>query len=223
VADDYKAIRDNTAYLKRALECSPFGIIICNKWLRVVFVNEATVGITGLDAGEMTGRRISGIFGAPVVKEFIKSTRGERKRSHMDAFFSIRMSDVVLTLRVVASAICDRKGRFFGALVFLDRMDDLRRLNSDIIKAERVSAIKEAAISINHEINNPLCSILGNTQLLLMDRENLDPTVVEKLERIEEDISRIHDIAEKLARITKPVIGEYVNGARMIDIEKSSV
>jgi len=223
VTIDSKAIRDDTAYLERALECSPFGIIICNKWLRVVLVNEAAVSITGLSREKMTGRKISGIFGTPVVKEFVENAGGDRNESHMDAFISIRMSGVELTLRVVVSAVHDEMGGFMGVLVFLDRMENLRKLNRDIIRAERVSAIKEAAISINHEINNPLCSILGNTQLLLMDRDNLAPAVVEKLERIEEDISRIHDIAEKLAKITKPVIGEYVGGARMIDIEKSSV
>ena len=96
-------------------------------------------------------------------------------------------------------------------------------MNRKLIEMERLSAIRETAISINHEINNPLCSILGNTQLLLMEKDRLDPVVVEKLERIEDDIERIHEIAEKLTRITKPVLSEYVSGKKMLDIKKSGL
>jgi len=184
---DSKAIGEETAYLKEALECSPFGIIVCNRWLRVMMLNGAACRITGLEKGTAVGNRLTKLFGSSVVGEFLKSARGSKDKDYLDLFSSIEVEDGVLNLRVVAYSIRDEKG------VFID------------------------------EINNPLCSILGNTQLLLMDKDKLDPVVVEKLEMIERDISRIHDIAEKLARITKPVISEYVGGTRMIDVEKSSI
>ncbi len=220
---DSKAIGEETAYLKEALECSPFGIIVCNRWLRVMMLNGAACRITGLEKGTAVGNRLTKLFGSSVVGEFLKSARGSKDKDYLDLFSSIEVEDGVLNLRVVASSIRDEKGVFIGTVLFLDTLSELKELSSDIIRAERVSAIKETAISINHEINNPLCSILGNTQLLLMDKDKLDPVVVEKLEMIERDISRIHDIAEKLARITKPVISEYVGGTRMIDVEKSSI
>lgn len=212
-----------TAYLKEALECTPIGVVICNKWLRVVFVNGAACMITGMKRDEAVGIRLNKVFGSPIVYSFLENARAMEGKHYFDLFSSIENENKTIELRVIASSIRDAKGAFGGTVIFLDTLSNIKELSRDIIRTERLSAIKEAAISINHEINNPLCSILGNTQLLLMKKDNLDPVVVEKLEKIESDISRIHDIAEKLTKISKPVIREYVGDTRMIDIDKSSI
>ena len=218
------AIGDSIAFLKEALDCSPLGIIICNRWLRVVFISRSVLAITHLQSENVVGHRLSDIIGRENVTRFVRRVRGGTGRGWLDLFSSIEGYGKPKGLRVIVSPIVDEGSQGFkGAIIFLDELNEMKEMNRKLIEMERLSAIRETAISINHEINNPLCSILGNTQLLLMEKDRLDPVVVEKLERIEDDIERIHEIAEKLTRITKPVLSEYVSGKKMLDIKKSGL
>jgi len=51
----------------------------------------------------------------------------------------------------------------------------------------------------NHEINNPLATILGNTQLLLHSRLAKDSQSVKKLKKIESEVHKIQKITLKVA------------------------
>jgi signal transduction histidine kinase len=104
-------------------------------------------------------------------------------------------------------------------------IESFEKLKSDfdqIIKSERAAAITETAVTVNHEINNPLTAILGNTQLLLMSRDKLDEKIVNKLETIEQSAIRIRETTNKLMKIIDPVRTHYAAGLNMIDIDKSS-
>jgi hypothetical protein len=90
-----------------------------------------------------------------------------------------------------------------------------------LVKSERAAAITETTVTINHEINNPLTAILGNTQLMLMSREKLPADVVVKLETIERSAIKIRETTTKLMSIIDPVTTAYASGLEMIDIEKS--
>jgi signal transduction histidine kinase len=72
---------------------------------------------------------------------------------------------------------------------------------------------------LNHAINNPLCAILGNTQLLLMERDKLNPAAIKKLKSIEREISRIKRIADRISKITHPAVKDYVGGKQMLDFD----
>jgi hypothetical protein len=90
-----------------------------------------------------------------------------------------------------------------------------------LVKSERVAAISETAVTVNHEINNPLTAILGNTQLLLMARDALSEDAIAKLQTIEKSAIQIRETTAKLMSIIEPVKSSYAPGLDMIDIEKS--
>lgn len=103
-------------------------------------------------------------------------------------------------------------------------VEAFERLKTDfkkLVKSERTAAISETAVTVNHEINNPLTAILGNTQLLLMGKEKLSGDVVAKLETIEKSAIQIRETTAKLMSIIEPVKSSYSTGMDMIDIEKS--
>jgi K+-sensing histidine kinase KdpD len=88
----------------------------------------------------------------------------------------------------------------------------------DRIESERMGASVETAVTVNHEINNPLTAILGNVQLLLLREENLDPRVAEKLRIVEMSAMKIRDVTQKLLRITNSKSVEYVGGTSMLKL-----
>ena len=86
------------------------------------------------------------------------------------------------------------------------------------IEKERQSAVIETAVTVNHEVNNPLTAILGNVQLLLLKREDLDDELRNKLKTIEISALKIKDVTQKLMRLTSPRSIDYSDGTRMIDL-----
>ncbi len=106
-----------------------------------------------------------------------------------------------------------------------DVVQAFRRLKEDhkqIVKSERVAAILETAVAVNHEINNPLTAVLGNTQLLLMRQNQLTEDVIAKIKVIEKSALRIRQVTQKLMTVIEPVTTSYTNGLDMLDIDKSS-
>jgi len=102
-----------------------------------------------------------------------------------------------------------------------DEFEDLKRRYQDAVMSEKMQSIVETAVTINHEINNPLMAILGNTQLLLLKSASLEPELVEKLKLIEQSCLRIQKVTQKLMAMAEPKATVYTNGRRMVDITES--
>jgi len=88
------------------------------------------------------------------------------------------------------------------------------------VKSAELSSVMSTAVTLNHEINNTLMALLGNAQLLLMQKK-LDPEVVDKLKIIEQSAAKIQELTALLSEIEEPVFKEYAGGIKMLDLEKS--
>ncbi len=211
-------------YLLSIFECSPVALISLDTRLRVIMFNRAAQELTGFKRTDILGQRVNKIISFERLQHIIKTLRN-RGNVSIDGYITkisgSESKEIPVKLRV--SPFFETEHRLMGILIIATDLREVRRLQAQLLEVERLTAITETAISINHEINNPLCSILGNTQLILMEKEKLDPRVVKKLQSIEQEIIRIQEIADRLARITRPVLKEYVGGKRMLDVRRSEV
>lgn len=92
----------------------------------------------------------------------------------------------------------------------------------DMIDRERLKAILDTAVTVNHEVNNPLQAIIGNIQLIKMKNKELDKQTLSKLDAIEESAMKISSVTQRLMRITTPRTTDYSDGTTMIDISDES-
>ena len=74
---------------------------------------------------------------------------------------------------------------------------DNARLSSELVHAEKLSAVGELASGVAHEINNPLTTILGLAQLLL-SRADVTPAVHERIALMADEASRAAGIVQNL-------------------------
>ncbi len=92
-----------------------------------------------------------------------------------------------------------------------------------LIDMEKFQVIGQMAASLNHEINNPLTSILGNLELLFMLKPDMDDMLKKKLTVIQNESKRISGIIEKFRDMKKVVVGDYLEkyNEKMIDLNAS--
>jgi C4-dicarboxylate-specific signal transduction histidine kinase len=98
---------------------------------------------------------------------------------------------------------------------------ELMATQEKLVQAERLALIGQVAVSINHEINNPLSTIVGNVQLMIKRFKDGPEDLITRLKSVEENAYRINETAKKLNRITSPVTKDYAGGVKMLDIEGS--
>ena len=221
---DSKSATRTYDYLMSVFQSSPVALISLDSKLRIMLFNRSAQQLTGFRGKEMFGRRVTEIIELSRLRNVILTLRGREELSSDGYITKLRGKDgVEIPVRVKVSPLIGKEGNLLGVLVIATDLREVKRFQSKLLEAERLAAITETAIGINHEINNPLCAILGNTQLLLMEKDKLDPAVIEKLKSIEKEITRIHEVAGRLARISKPVLREYVGGKLMLDVEQSEV
>lgn len=95
------------------------------------------------------------------------------------------------------------------------------RSEAERIYREKLQAVLETAGAICHEMNQPMMAISGHTELLMDTLDPGDPIYL-KIEKIKSQVERMSAITQKLMGITRYETKDYVQGERIVDIEKSS-
>lgn len=85
---------------------------------------------------------------------------------------------------------------------------------------EQAALIRVTAGTLYHEVNNPLMTILGTTELILNNGYECDREVAKKLRIIRRSAQRIQSALTRLSTISRPAIKETPLG-KLIDPKKS--
>ncbi len=94
-------------------------------------------------------------------------------------------------------------------------------LQEALIKAERYHVLTQAAGAAAHEINQPLTTLLGTADLMLMKLPKDDPNR-ETFETFQKAGERIRDIVKKMQTLRDIVTRPYIQGVEIIDFDASS-
>jgi signal transduction histidine kinase len=89
-----------------------------------------------------------------------------------------------------------------------------------LVRAERLAAIGEIAVTIRHEVNNALAAIIGEAGLLRASAERLAPEDRAGIETIMEMANRISNDLMKLSTLDRAPTVSYVGGTKMVDLDR---
>jgi CheY-like chemotaxis protein len=90
-----------------------------------------------------------------------------------------------------------------------------RRQQAD---AEKLRIISQLAISVNHEINNPLAGLMGTAELMVRDNQALDEKGRRDMQTIITQCKRIQEITTRLKHLNHLRTVPYGQHDRMIDL-----
>ena len=105
------------------------------------------------------------------------------------------------SLKCNFSPLFDEQGKIEGAVVSGRDVTEVKRLESQLIQAEKLAAMGQMLAGVAHELNNPLTSIVGYAELMGDDMPQ--GPVRQKLEKLTREAQRMKRIIENLLRFAR--------------------
>lgn len=107
-----------------------------------------------------------------------------------------------IPVTMTVSAVRDENGKFIGTAATCQDLRASKDLHEKAMEAEKLNAVLQMAVSVYHKINNPLCVIAANAQLLLPKLAREKSEDAHRIESILDATKRISAVLEDLTRLT---------------------
>jgi PAS domain S-box-containing protein len=101
------------------------------------------------------------------------------------------------------SPLSDEEGNIEGVVLSGRDVTDLKRLEEQLIQAEKLAAMGQMLAGVAHELNNPLTAVLGVTELL-RERAGQDESFTRQLDLTHRQARRAARIVQNLLEFSRP-------------------
>ena len=220
-ASHARGIADLKDFFSDLLENAGDIIFALDRRGRFTYSN-ASVEELGMRKEELVGHSFQTLFKRAEVAKRINSTLAQGTRQIFDLELRTRMSRPQ-QFTVHLAPLRNAAGERTGALGIMRNVTDLSRLQKKLLESERLAAYTQTVITLNHEINNPLTTVMGNLFLLEKEAQKYnDEKISSRLSVIQANCQRIQNVIKKLERIEELKTIPYLGGTKMVDIRGSS-
>jgi PAS domain S-box-containing protein len=189
--------------LQAFFDSSPNPIIVYDSLLHVQFVNPAFVELFEYSRDDVLGRPM--LF-APELEtsamqdKFQRVLRGETVREHEQNM--ICRSGKVLDTRSILSRCSYLPGGGPAILVIISDISEAKKMQAQLVEAEKNALLGHLAAKLAHEINNPMQVIAGYGELLL--NEPLSDDMRSRVSLMREAALTISGLTRDLMDVAKP-------------------
>jgi PAS domain S-box-containing protein len=214
-----------TIYFEKLLESSPDIIVAVDRHGTITFYNDGARRTLGYSPDEVLGQHVTRLY--PDLAEGRKVMTAMREGvgtgtpgqvRNCETIF-VTKSGVRVPVAISGSLIHTASGDELGSIGFAKDLSEIRR-------HDQLATLGQVAVSLAHEINNPLEVIVNNLNLIEkhIARVSSDEDFVIESERLESThnaLRRIHAILDKLNDIahgTEYATREYLPGTQMTDL-----
>lgn len=152
-----KSLQDTSAFADEVVSHLPVGLIATDRSGRITFFNAAAEKITHLKKAFVLNKNPKAILPDGLCDLQQRLDQGETiSEQEMECDFSGTQKAAV---SVSATRITNESGDFVGQVFILRDLSEIRRLQDEIRRQEKLAAMGGLAAGVAHEVRNPLSSI----------------------------------------------------------------
>ena len=155
--------------------------------------------------------------------EVSRRIRRRESRSYLPIILASALCDEAHIVEGLAAGADDYVTKPFVQTEVLARVHTalrLKRALDGLLDARELAAVGAMAVTLGHEINNPLTTVVGNLGLVL--RQGVPgERPRRKLAAALEAAERIRELVKRLTAINRVVTTTYIDTVRMLDIDAS--
>ena len=226
-------LRRVEAYRDILISSLPVGLIATDNKGRIILYNRFSQELTGVKEKMALGQTTTVFKDLPELQEAFASPQKQPGPPVPREVRLISDTGVGHTVQLSRLAIIDSDDSFVGTLLMIQDLSQVKKLEEDLRKSERLAALGKMAAGVAHELRNPLSSIKGLALVLQTkftehnkDRETAT-IMVQEVERLNRSISELLDYArpQKLQKkevYLQPFLQKAVSLIR-IDAEAAGV
>jgi PAS domain S-box-containing protein len=190
-------------FRQRLLEGFPDLILVVDLEERYTFVNSRARDLLGYQPEDLVGKKISEQEQHSPEMVTLYRTVVSGKQAFGSAEYGARHRDGSWhTMRASCSQLFDAEGKTSGVIMSVRDITTERRLEQQVVQSERLAAMGAMIGGVAHELNNPLTSILGVSELL-QDKETNESTR-KQLGLLQQQARRAADIVQNLTYFARP-------------------
>lgn len=190
----------------RLLDLAHDAIIVCDLDGRVQYWNHGAERLYGWRAAEIIGqdKRLPDTQFSAAKEELL--VRGEWQ----EISSQISKTGTGITVSRSWSLVLDEENRPKSILVIDTDITEHKKLEEQLLHAQKMEAIGRLAGGVAHDFNNLLTVILGFSQLLLQ-KDNLDPPAVNNLKQIVQAAEMAGNLTRQLLAFSRKHAWQPVN------------
>jgi PAS domain S-box-containing protein len=199
-------------YLQNVLENAPNGVVVIDNKGRIKNFNKTAEEITGFKFKQIENANIKDIFPQ------MQKAKEKKGKIFFDNCEIRSRSGEEKIINIYISKLKDRKKRKIGNVIAFEDITNIKMLEEQIQRKNRLEAMGEMAAGISHEIRNPLGAIELFASLLKRDLSG-DSQKEELVENILAGVKSLSNITSNLLLFTKNVKPkkEPIDIAKVID------
>ncbi len=176
---------------RQILACMPSGLITSDAAGQVTFVNRAASSILSLEPRLPPGTPVESLLPGALGSD----ARLRRRELTVQTPAGLR------TLGLTVTGL--EQGGGGGTLIVFQDLTELRRIEEDLKRADRLAALGTLSAQLAHEIRNPLAAMRGSAQLLVQD-PGTDPTSAKLVGILLRESDRLSKLVEDFLRFARP-------------------